>query len=177
MLSEDNLHRYLRALYLVGLLLVFVPLMDLLLRSFPPQFGTLQWRFATTGLMLGNYGTILLGTGLIGLVAALVGDRGALRALGMVALVMAVVTLAVVLLFALDTLQIRRLAAANYKRPITLSAAGALFTGVFATLVWGVLGRAALVASRAVARVVPGSRSRAAAPIVVSAPTGTSEAV
>jgi hypothetical protein len=144
----DQVQRYAKGLYPVALLLILVPLVDLSLRTFPPQFGTLQWRFATVGLMFGNFGTILLGFGLLGLAASLAEHRKFLRGLGFAALAIAVVTLAMLALFALDAIQIRRLANANFKRAVLLSSMGALFTGTFAMTALAVLGRAAIVASR-----------------------------
>ncbi len=173
MFSDETLPRYARALYPVAFVLLLVPLMDLMLRSMPPQFGTLQWRFATVGLLLGNYGTILLGAGLVGLVAALTGNRTALRVLGVGAIVMAVLTVALLLMFALDAVQIRRLAVANLKRPILMSSVGALFTGGLGTVAWLLLGRGALAASRTgrpVAAAARGAARPAASPLVVGAP-------
>jgi uncharacterized membrane protein len=174
-LSDENLQRYARALYPVALVLLLVPIVDLTLRSMPPQFGTLQWRFATVGLMLGNYGTILLGAGLLGLVAALTGNRTVLRVLGIGAIVMAVLTVAALLMFVLDAVQIRRLAAANFKRPILMSSLGALFTGSLGTIAWVVLGRGALAASRAgraAAAAARGAVRPAPSPLVVGAGAG-----
>jgi hypothetical protein len=170
--SDENLQRYARALYPVGFVLLLVPIMDLTLRSMPPQFGTLQWRFATVGLLLGNYGTILLGAGLVGLVAAISGHRTALRVLGIASVVMAVLTVAALLMFVLDAVQIRRLAAANFKRPILMSSLGALFTGGLGTIAWVVLGRGALAASRGGRAAAPAARGpvrAAASPLVVGA--------
>ena len=170
MLPDETLQRYARALYPVAFVLLLVPIMDLLLRSMPPQFGTLQWRFATVGLLLGNYGTILLGAGLLGLVAALTGNRTVLRALGIGAVVMAVLTVAALLMFALDAVQIRRLAQPALKRAILTSSAGAGFTGTLGTLAWIVLGRGALAASRAgrvVASAARGAVRPAVSPLVV----------
>jgi hypothetical protein len=174
-LSEENSQRFIRALYPVGLLLICVPLVDLTLRAMPPQFGTLQWRFATAGLLLGNYGTIILGTALCGLVATLTGDRRVLRAVGFGAILMAVVTLALLVLFGLDAVQIRQLANPAIKRNILMSSLGAIFTGVFGAVVWLTLARAALAASRVAAR--PVARARAAAPLVATATSGAGEAV
>jgi hypothetical protein len=174
-LSEENSQRFIRVLYPVGLLLICVPLADLVLRVAPPQFGTLQWRFATAGLLLGNYGTVILGTALTGLAAALTGDRRALRAVGIGAMAMAVVTLALIVLFGLDAVQIRQVANPAIKRNILTSSLGALFTGMFGAVVWLAIARSALMASRVVAR--PVSRSRAAAPLVATATSGASEAV
>jgi hypothetical protein len=181
MLSEEAVRRYARALYPVAILLMLVPLVTLALQSMPPQFGTLQWRFAASGLLLGNYGTIILGVGLLGLVATLAGDRGVLRATGIVALVMAAVTLGVLALFLLDAVQIRKLAAANYKRPILVQSVGALFTGLVGLVAWLSIARAALTASRGlVTRGAAGARDtarpRAAAPLVVTTTSGASEA-
>jgi hypothetical protein len=181
-LSDENLQRYVRALYPVALVLLLVPLVDLTLRSMPPQFGTLQWRFATVGLLLGNYGTILLGAALAGLAAAITGNRTVLRVVGIAALVMAVFTVAALLMFALDAVQIRRLAAPNFKRPILTSSVGALFNGGIGTVAWIVIARAALAASRAGRAATAAARGAVrpgASPLVVgnagnaAAPVGT----
>jgi hypothetical protein len=174
-LSDESLQRFTRALFPVALVLLLVPLVDLALRSMPPQVGTLQWRFATVGLLLGNYGTILLGAALAGLAAAITGNRTVLRVVGIFAIVMAVFTVAVLLMFALDAVQIRRLAAPNFKRPILTSSAGALFNGVIGTIAWVAIGRGALAASRmgrTVAAAARGAVARpAASPLVVGGPT------
>jgi hypothetical protein len=168
--SDENVQRYVKGLYPVATLLILVPLVDLSLRVFPPQFGTLQWRFATAGLLLGNMGTILLGLGLLGLIATIVGHRKLLRGLGFVALGLGVVLLALLVLFALDAIQIRRLANPNFKRAVLLSSAGALFNGLLGTISLLFLGRAAVAASR-VTRALerrPKVGAKAASPIVVA---------
>lgn len=170
MLSEENLLRYVRALYSVGLLLILVPLVDVALRAFPPQVGTLQWRFATVGLMLGNYGTIILGMALVGLTAALLGDRGVLRVVGGAALVMAVVTLALLVLFALDAVQLRQLVAPTVRHQVGLSSAGAAITGLLGTMAWFLVGRAAMTASRSTRAAA--ARTRAPSPLVMASGTG-----
>jgi hypothetical protein len=169
-LSDDNVQRYAKGLYPLGALLVLVPLVDLMLRVSPPQFGTLQWRFASAGLFFGNLGTVLLGVGIVGLAAAITGQRRLLRGLSFVALAMAVTLLALLVLFALDAIQIRRLANANFKRAVLLSSIGALFTGAMGTLTLFVLGRAGLNASRLtrVAERRPRTGVKPAAPIVVA---------
>ena len=165
LLTEENVQRYVKALYPVATLLILVPLVDLSLRVFPPQFGTLQWRFATVGLFLGNLGTILLGTGLLGLVAAIAGHRRLLRGLGYATLAVGVILLAVVVLFGLDAIQIRRLANPNLKRAVLLSSLGAMFTATMGIISLFLLGRGALGASRAPA--VAARRPKAAgAPVV-----------
>ena len=90
--SDENFQRYSRALYPVASLLILVPLVDLTLRVYPPQFGSLQWRFVTVGMFLGNFGTMLLGLGLVGLIATINGHRGILRTIGYIALALAAAT-------------------------------------------------------------------------------------
>ena len=170
MLSDENIERYAKAMYPVAILLIIVPLVDLSLRAFPPQFGSLQWRFGTVGLLLGNFGTILLGMGLVGLIAALVGHRGVLRTLGYVSLVVAVGTLAVIALFALDALQMRQLANANFKRNILLSSSGAMFAGLFGIITLASLARGALKASRPTSSMSRRTQP-AASPLVVAGPS------
>lgn len=166
MFSDENVQRYAKGLYPIAALLTLVPLVDLSLRTFPPQFGTLQWRFATVGLMLGNLGTILLGLALLGLFAAIAGHYKFLRGLGILALGLGVALLAVLVLFGLDAIQIRRLANANFKRAVLLSSIGAMFTATMATIALLAMGRAALAASRP--KRAPERRVKAPSPIVVN---------
>ncbi len=180
MYSDENVQRYIKGLYPVALLLILVPLVDLSLRVFPPQFGTLQWRFASTGLLMGNLGTILLGVGLFGLVAVFADHKRLLRGVGFAALALAVVLLALLVLFALDAIQIRRLANANFKRAVLLSSMGALFNCLFSAGALLFIGRAALAGSRATR--VPARRpkpasvgAKGASPLLVARPQPTAE--
>lgn len=165
MFSEETVQRFVKALYPVGAMLLLVPLADLTLRQFPPQFDTLQWRFGMVGLLMGNLGTIMLGLGLLGLVSAILDNRTALRIIGFASIALAVVVLGAMTLFALDAIQIRRLAAPNFKKPILVSSLSALFSGSFGVLTSLVLGRGALVAARGMR--TGERRPKAAAPIVV----------
>ena len=175
MLSDENLQRYAKGLYALGFLLMRVPAVDILLRVFPPQFGQLQWRFAAVGLALGNVGTVLLGLGLTGLVAAICGHRAALRVLGFVALVLAIVLLAVLVLFALDAVQIRQMAAANFKRQILTSSLGAAFAGTMGMIALFLMGRGALSASKSTR--LPERRVKTAPSPLVVAGSGAGDAL
>ena len=168
LLSDENFQRYTKALYPAAAFLVLAPLVDLALRVFPPQFGSLQWRFGTVGLLLAQFGTVLLGLGLFGLVAAFNGQTGVLRALGYVAFVGTALTLAALALFSLDAIQIRTLATnPQGKRALLVSSSEALFSGLFGTVVLFAIGRGALAASR---RSSPATRRArpAASPLVVA---------
>lgn len=168
MLLDSTVQRYTKGLYGVALLLIVVPLVDILLRSFAGEVGSLQWRFGSVGLLFGNMGTIVLGTGLAGLVAAILGHRGVLRAIGFFSVLMAVVVLALLVLFALDAIQMRRLVAVAMKRSILVSSAGAAFSATFAMLALVTLGRSSLIASRA-DRPSAGRTKAAPSPLVAQA--------
>lgn len=178
MFSEDNLLRYLKGLYPVAFLLLVAPLLDLTLRGFPPQFGTLQWRFAMAGSLLGSIGTVILGAGLMGLIGTWLGHRRLVRALGYGALVAAVLVLAVLALFALDALQMRTLAQAQFKKQVVTSALGALATGSLAVFAFAALGRGALASTRLTPANLARTGGRKAAPsLVVGGAAGAGESV
>jgi len=166
-LSEQNIQRYVRALYPVTLLLILVPLCDLALRGFPPQFGSLQWRFGIVGVLFGNFGTILLGLGLTGLIAALAGHRMTLRILGYVAMILGAITIAALALFVLDAVQMRQLVNANVKRTVLLGSIGAMFAALLGAVALFSIARGALAASAGSSAASRRARP-AAAPLVVA---------
>jgi hypothetical protein len=170
-LTEENVARYAKALLPTAVLLFLVPIVSVFFQALTTDPGTLQWRFAVAGLFFGNLGTLLLGLGLAGLLAALSGNRTLLRGVGYAALVLAVVTLALLALFALDALQMRRLVVPAVKRQLMLSSASAMVTAVLAALAAGAIGRGALQASRA-ARALAGGRTKAAPTALVGQTAG-----
>ena len=174
-LSDENIQRYTKSLYPVALLLILTPLADLGLRAFPPQFGSLQWRYGTVGLLLGSFGTLLLGIGLFGFVAAVCGHRTLLRAMGYATLALGVLTVALFLFFVLDAVQIRQLANANFRTQILKSTIGASFTALVGTATLFVIGRGAVSASRPTS--LPGRRVRSAPATLVVASPGAQDAV
>ncbi len=149
MLLDSNVQRYTKGLYAVALLLIIVPLADITLRSFATEIGSLQWRFGMVGLLFGNLGTVVLGLGLLGFFAAILGHRGVLRTVGLVAVILAVVLFALMVLFALDAIQMRRLVAVAMKRSILVSSAGAAISASLGMIALLAIGRSALLASRA----------------------------
>ncbi len=169
MFSDENLQRYTKALYPAAFLLVLVPLVDIGLRSMSAEAGSLQWRFGTVGLLFGNLGTVVLGLSLAGLLAAISGNRKMLRAIGLIAIILAVVLAALLVLFGLDAIQIRRLVAIPMRRGVLISSAGAAFSSLMGMLALAVGGRGALIASRA-DRAASERRTKAAAPLVAQAP-------
>jgi hypothetical protein len=176
-LTDESLQRYAKGLYAVALLLICVPLVDIGIRSLGAEAGSLQWRFGTVGLLFGNLGTVLLGLGLSGFIAALTGNRQALRTVGFVAIILAVVVFALMALFALDALQMRRLVAPQVKRQILLSSAGAAFSAGFGMLAALLVGRSALVASRQTRAAATRGAARPVQPLVMGGQGAPSESV
>lgn len=168
-LSDENVTRYVKAMLPVALLLIIVPMVDISLRSSSTDIGSLQWRFGTVGLLFGNMGTIILGLSLAGFVSVVVGRRSGLRAVGFVAVTLAIIIAALLVLFALDAVQVRRLVAIPAKRAVLTSSAGAAFSAMFGVLALVLLGRGALVASRGDRAAGPRRSRQGASPLVAQA--------
>lgn len=94
-------------LYVLALLLVVTPLVDVLANVWPLRFGEVGWRYGTVGVSSGYLLTPLLGLGLAGLLAITRRQRTVLRLLVWVCLVTAVVLVIATIDFALDAMQLR----------------------------------------------------------------------
>jgi len=175
--TDENIPRFAKGLYPLAALLASFPAVDLALRVSPPQLGSLQWRFTVVGLLFGNFGTILIGFGLAGLIAAICGHRSFLRALGYVAMVFAMLAVALVVLFLLDAVQMRQVVNANAKRTVLIAALGALYTAGLGIFAFIAIGRGALSATRRGTAAGAPRRAKAGAPLVVGPQTGATESV
>lgn len=107
--TEGNVRRdsLLRAGYLVALLLVLIPLLDVVARNWPMQVGNERWRFSTLGPAFNAMVTPLLGVFLAMVLAAVLDHRRTLKVLAAITLAAAVGSLGALVLFALDYLQLR----------------------------------------------------------------------
>lgn len=138
------------ALYAVAIAMLLPSLMEWLLVSFPYRFGTAQWRFGTVGMLFNS----ILGNPIIALVvgafAALhLGHRGVLRAIAVVALVLAVCLAVAGPLFVLDFLQLRASVNPQMKRAFDFTTLKATLTGILMFVTTLVLGLAAWRSSSA----------------------------
>lgn len=126
---------FLRKLYPVGAALTLFPMADIASRLYPANFGNIQWRFAAVGLGLSSLSMLLVGLALVGLTAAVRDDRAVLRALALIATVIAVVVLASIAVFLLDTLQVRSLVQDPAGRPPLYEAAStAIIAGILSAI-------------------------------------------
>ena len=95
-------------LYAVAAILVAMPAVDFLMSVGSPQLASVQWRFATVGLLSGFTLTPILGVALALGVAGLRQHAMVQRVLTVLSLLTAVALFVLLLGFILDMLQLRR---------------------------------------------------------------------
>jgi hypothetical protein len=93
--------------YLVAALLVVTPAVDFALSVGSPQPGSVQWRFATVGLLSGYTLTPILGFTMALAVAGLAGHTLVQRVVVWLCLLTSIALLILLVGFALDMLQLR----------------------------------------------------------------------
>lgn len=93
--------------YFFALLLILWPLLDLVSTSWPPQPGTLQWRYGFMGLTSSYTHTPVLGLVLAMGTSIALGHTSMLRGLSVLCLAGALFLLVVAVVFPLDALQIQ----------------------------------------------------------------------
>lgn len=168
MADRDEVRAFAGAVYPLGFLLLLVPIVDVAMRAYPFRTGAPDWRFAAFGTLFGNVGTMLIGLALIGFIAAYRGNYLLLRVLSVVATLAGVLVVGLLVLFALDALQVRQMAPEALRRPVLASAVGAATAALFgAASLFGV-GVGAWISSRAGWRTGRrGERQAAPNPMVV----------
>jgi hypothetical protein len=140
--------------YLVALLLVLVPLLDALVRTWPMRLGDERWRYGTSGILLNTMTTPLLGVFVAMLIAAALEHRRTLRVIAGVTLVAGVTVLAAIGAFGLDYLQLRASVTAEAMGGFDAASRKAIVLGLLSAAVTIVLG---IAGWRAAGRLV-GSR-------------------
>lgn len=94
-------------LYLVAFLLVATPAMDFATSIVPIRAGSMEWRFASVGLLSGFLLTPLLGMALAMGVAQFAGHPRVLRTLAILNLLVGITLLVVLVFFLLDVVQLQ----------------------------------------------------------------------
>jgi hypothetical protein len=102
------LERLAAPLYGVAVLLVVTPIFDLTLNVWPLNFGAVEWRYGSIGLLSGFLLTPLIGTALAAWMALGLGHRRTQWTVVVLNLAFAVFVVVACLDFALDVLQLRR---------------------------------------------------------------------
>jgi hypothetical protein len=93
--------------YFFMFVLVFWPVVDWLSSIWPLQFGNLQWRYGSMGLMAAYLHTPILALFLAAFFGFLMDHRLTLRLVSVVSLLTALVLVVVLILFPLDVIQLR----------------------------------------------------------------------
>jgi hypothetical protein len=105
-------------------MVLLVDQLAILLSSvYPPNFGAVQWRFGTVGLAVSRATPFLLGDFLLLLAGFARDHRALLRILGALHLLIALVLLGALVVFGLDTLEIRQMLPVEARRNTLLGAA------------------------------------------------------
>lgn len=115
-----------RAAYVIGPLLMLVPLVDAMTVLFAPNLFELRWRFGAAGIMSSALMTPLFGLFVVIAAALLLEHRRLARALGWLSLAAGVMILAGTVVFVMDFAEIRHLAARGSQGEITVASLKAL---------------------------------------------------
>jgi hypothetical protein len=114
------------AIYLVGLMMVVLPLGELAVAAWPIRLHAIQWRFGLVGLFGNGFMGPMTGLLLIAVTAALVEQKAALRTVATVALIISLFAIAGWGSFVLDALQMRKAVKPEAHRAFDFAAGKAL---------------------------------------------------
>lgn len=152
--AQEPVHGVARAGYLIGPLLILLPLVDAVPVLFSPNFSDLRWRFGATGILSGALMTPLFGLFVVMSAAAVLGHRRLQRALAWLCLPLAVVLVAAGVIFALDAIEVHHIAPRPAQRDLALASLKAMAKISFGAVVAAGIGVVVLRATR-VARKLP----------------------
>lgn len=122
----DSLETLLGPLYFIAALLIVTPLMDFATSVLPLRVSSIEWRFATVGLMSGFLLTPLLGIVIVIALAAYADHLRFLRLLSVLNGTVAVLFVILLILFALDVIQLRSVVQEQAKGAFQTAAAKAV---------------------------------------------------
>ncbi|HEV8195249.1 MAG TPA: hypothetical protein VGP87_01310 [Gemmatimonadales bacterium] len=165
-LSSRPLERTAGPFYFLALLFLVLPLVDYVMNVWPLNPGTVSWRYGALGLSGGFLLTPLLGLVMMLTGSMLFGHRGMRVMVGVVSAVLALLLALGMMLFVLDSLQVRRGVAADAMWAFDVGVIKAIvkiFTGAICSA-W-----VALVAFRKLQDAPGRSKRTQNAPLVVGA--------
>ena len=148
-----------RAAYLLGVLLVVLPLVDLTTTVWPLRFSDARWRFGVVGTMSSVLLVPLVGLLLIMATAVLSDHRRVQRVVGGICIVLAIGLAAVEVLFILDIFQTLASVKPQFQHTIRVAAGTAFMKHVLTVIVLILLGRSGFAGPRPVVtrKVAPSS--------------------
>jgi hypothetical protein len=160
-MEEMNRRPVLMAVYPVAALLVLVPTIEVTAGAWPFQTGELSWRFGVGGILLKTLVTPLLGTLLAMVAGTLLGHRKTVRALAVLCLLAAVLTVGLAAMFSMDFLQLRSIVDPRMRTAMTVASATALGMAALIAPAAAALGVGGWKATRRAGTVRTRGRSRA----------------
>ncbi len=152
---RDRFRSVARAVYLVAILLVVGPLLDLTTSTWPMSPSSVAWRFAATGLLSKALLVPLLGSLAVVVGALLLEHRRLLRMVSYANAGIAILLIGTIILFMLDTVQLRSAVVPEAVLAYDVAAVTALVNLVLTGAALGGLGISGLKVSKATARTEP----------------------
>ncbi len=132
--SDLDSMRATRFAYPVGLLLMIAPLLELAGRVWPLQWYLIQWRFQSEIAVINAAPVLMLGAILVGIIAWMNESPGVLKTMGLLAGVFGVLLLPLLVMLALDAIQIRQMARSELRGQIRNNAIVSVTRGVLAAI-------------------------------------------
>ncbi len=148
--DDPRTRRFLSLLYLAGLFIMADQVIDVIatLLANPVRPDAVAWRFGVFGLLATRATTLLVADVMVFAAALGLGHSMMLRILGALHLLLAAAVAAALVVFALDTVQIRRLVIDRAARGFDSAAVRAALAAVLGIVILGWAGIAALRAGR-----------------------------
>lgn len=161
-LSTTQLRLLGSVLYFAAVALILNYLAQFTITAWPFRFSELNWRVGSTGIFMDLLMSSVVPVAMIHLAAILNGDRKLLQVLRWVALVAGLATIALLLMFVLDSVQIRAQLNQNMKGTFIKVALRAGLVGVLIStlLIWLSLSMGKVLKSQGMVR-TPGSKDPA----------------
>ena len=156
-----------RAGYLLGALLVIMPLFDLVTQVLPLRPGDERWRFGVVGQLSSILLVPLLGLLLIITIATFTDDRRVKRVFGAICGVLALLLAILSVLFILDYFQVRTIVKPAAQHVIVVASATAFAKNVLSIITLALLSRAGFAGPKAaIAKRVPPVIENSSTPLI-----------
>lgn len=155
--------------YALGLMLFAIPAIELIITSWSPQAGVMEWRFGAFGLLANQLLFPVIGYGLLLYTAYALEHRSVFRGLGIGAVLGCLALAGFLGVFALDSLHLRETVPGDARVGFHAVVGKALINLFIATLTWGWLGFVSLRAARKLRQKEPSSVKR---PVLGTPATG-----
>jgi hypothetical protein len=143
---------FIKATYLVGVLLIVSAVSDPIIRSWPIRIGELKWRFGAAGLFADALVGIIFGLVWLMAVAAILDNRRTMRAFSFLNLVFALLLCVLIAGFGLDFLQVRSSVNPQLRGSLDLTVLRALVTLALSIVTTAALGLSGWRSTREVRR-------------------------